>query len=269
MPSAVEEPWEVLIEGEWELPPGIEGYRCMRLTPSEDLYAGALKAENPPGTHHTVLTIGAPSAPDGLSECSSGTNLGGGVFGAAVGTEDLIMPEGVAMRFAAGQQLLLNLHLFNLTDEPLSGTSGTLYRPVAADEAEELAERTIVVSASLSLPPGQVTTQRGQCTLMEDTTVFALLPHMHQLGIHLKGVVESPGKPVRVLHDAPFDFDLQPIVALEPVQLAAGDVVRTECTYNNTTDQLVTFGDSSLDEMCNFSLFRYPATASGTFICAF
>jgi len=268
-PAEAEEPWEILIEGEWELPPGTEGYRCARLTPDEDLYAGALKAKNPPGTHHTVLTIGAPSGADGVGECSAGVNAAEGVFGAGVGTDDLIMPAGVAMRFTAGQQLLLNLHLFNVTDAPLSGVSGTLYRSVAADEVEQLAERTIVVSVSLSLPPGEVTTQQGQCTITQDTTVFALLPHMHQLGVHLKGVVERAGEVTRVLHDAPFDFDTQPIYALDRVQLVAGDVVHTECTYDNTTDQLVTFGDSSLDEMCNFSLFRYPASEGGAFICAF
>ena len=33
--------------------------------------------------------------------------------------------DGVAIKLRKGQQLLLNLHLFNLTDAPLTGTSGT------------------------------------------------------------------------------------------------------------------------------------------------
>lgn len=35
----------------------------------------------------------------------------------------------------------------------------------------------------LSLPANVETTARGACTLTSDTTLFAVAPHMHQLGI--------------------------------------------------------------------------------------
>lgn len=71
------------------------------------------------------------------------------------------------------------------------------------------------------------------------------------------------------LHDMPFGFEEQAVYQIEPVELRQGDVVKTECTWNNTTDRMVTFGESSLDEMCNMALFRYPAGARPVFACVF
>ena len=42
--------------------------------------------------------------------------------------------------------------------------------------------------------------------------------------------------------------------------------VDVECTYNNTTDKQVTWGDSSLAEMCFAVLYRYPASDT-SYLC--
>jgi hypothetical protein len=39
--------------------------------------------------------------------------------------------------------------------------------------------------------------------------------------------------------------------------------VKTECTYDNTTNKTLTFGESSDTEMCFSVLFRYPALGVG------
>jgi hypothetical protein len=81
---------------------------------------------------------------------------------------------------------------------------------------------------------------------------------MHQLGIHAKVVAESSVDGTRVLHDGPYDFDAQLYYPIEPIRMAAGDKVRFECTWRNTTDRTVRWGDSSLDEMCAMGLYRFP-----------
>ena len=48
-------------------------------------------------------------------------------------------------------------------------------------------------------------------------------------------------------------------------QLAAGDKIATTCTYDNTTNHVVGFGQSSTDEMCFSILMRYPRQAQGPF----
>ena len=58
--------WQTLLTGDWTMPPGTEGYVCARKTTTEDLYVAGFEAIIPPGTHHTLLTMGPPDAPDGV-----------------------------------------------------------------------------------------------------------------------------------------------------------------------------------------------------------
>jgi hypothetical protein len=95
--------------------------------------------------------------------------------------------------------------------------------------------------------------------MTHDVTLFSVAPHMHQLGTYMKVVAEPAGSDEVVLHDGPYDFTEQRYYSIDPLELAQGDTVRVECTHTNTTDHLVTFGDSSLAEMCFAGIYRYPA----------
>jgi hypothetical protein len=102
--------------------------------------------------------------------------------------------------------------------------------------------------------------------MSHDSTLFAVAPHMHQLGIYEKVVVERAFDDDVVLFDGPYDFSEQIIYDVPPVKVHKGDRVRVECTHKNTTDATVTWGDSSFAEMCFAGLARYPADGSG-FAC--
>jgi hypothetical protein len=259
-PTTVE--WQPLLSGDWTIPAGTEDYVCVRRTITEDIFVSAMDAINPPGTHHTFLTIGPKSGPDGVKACTFTENHGQAIFGSGVGTNPVEFPAGVAVKLTAGSQLLLNLHLFNVSDHELSGTSGTRIASVKESEVEHLSKSLTVGAMNLNIPPMQDSSQAGSCTISADTTIFALLPHMHQLGIHMKVTAQSSIDGERVLHDAPYDFDSQLYYEVDPVRMAKGDTVRFECTWRNTTDRTIKFGDSSLDEMCTAGLYRYPAEGS-------
>ncbi|MEM9196001.1 MAG: hypothetical protein AAGF12_42945, partial [Myxococcota bacterium] len=113
VPDAPVGDWVNLIAGDWTLPSGEEDYLCVRATVTEEMYIGAFRPVIPEGTHHTVLTMEDGNRPDGITSCSAGENGPRMIFGSGVGTPELNMPEGVAVRLPAGQQLLLNLHLLN------------------------------------------------------------------------------------------------------------------------------------------------------------
>ena len=261
--------WKTLLTGHWEIEAGTETYRCVRFTLPEDVYAGSFRPLIPKGTHHTVLTIGdEPSAADGITKCSAQTNAQRNIGGSGVGTNDFVLPDGLAMRLRAGQQLLLNLHLFNVTDSQLVGTSGMLIKPVDEKDVTQLAEGVLAGPLALNIPVGGPTVQSGNCTFKEDGTIFATLPHMHQLGIHMKTTAHSSLDGDVVMHDGDYSFDEQVIYSFDKeVHMKAGDKVQIDCTYMNTTNKPVNWGDSSLAEMCFAGLFRYPATM-GSFLCS-
>lgn len=265
--ASANENWQTLITGDWTMPPGTEGYVCVRKTTTEDLYVSGFEAIIPSGTHHTLLTMGPPDAPDGVTDCNAGMNRPQSLFGSGLGTDTLRFPDGVGFRIPAGTQLLLNLHLFNTTTEGISGTSGTRVRVMAKDDLVHEAEGVLAGTTNLNIPAGQTTVSTGYCTMTGDVTIFAVAPHMHQIGIYEKIVAESAAQGDVVLHDAPYSFEEQSYELIEPLTLLKGERVRVECTHRNTTNADVTFGQSSTQEMCFGGLYRYPAQG-GYFICS-
>jgi hypothetical protein len=257
--QADDPPWQKLIDGEWTLPAGSEDYYCIRHTTGDELYINEFSATNPPGTHHTFLTMGEPSGPDGVTKCDATENQKQMVFGSGPGSNPVKFPEGVALKLNKGTQLLLNLHLFNVRDAPLSGVSGVNVIAAEAGRIENIARAFTASLHAFTLPAKEATSMAGECVLSTDATMFGLTPHMHQLGVHMKVAADPTGRN-DVLHDAAYDFDTQLFYPIEPRRLSAGDRVQFECSWNNASDRDVVWGQSSLDEMCSVGLFVYPAS---------
>ena len=258
--------WETLIEGDWSLPGGTEGYVCVTATMQEEVWIKAFRPITPEGTHHTVLTKGG-FGDDGVFPCDAGTNGQNMIYGSGVGTNDMTMPEGVAMKLEPGDRLTLNLHLFNVNAADLSGVSGTQFQRADPDDVMYEAEGTLAGTFEIFIPPQSAGSASGRCTFSSATNVFAVGPHMHQTGTHMTvTAMPQAGSPV-VLHDAPYSFEDQLGYPVAPaMSLAAGDSVQVDCTYDNPTSATITFGDSSEQEMCFASLWIYPPASTG-FIC--
>ena len=252
-----------LITSSWTLQPGTEIYQCATVTVPRDMFVAELRPVIPLGTHHTVVSIGGPKGPDNPGYvCSDPFEFGGRfIYGTGVGSKPFLYPDGIALKLAAGQQVHINLHLYNTGDAPLMGTSGVEVREIAAASVQHEARVEITGPNMLSIPPG-ISTQSGTCMALGTINIVSFQPHMHQLGTHLKyTITPTAGSPV-VLYDQSYTFDGQEHVMIEPVHtLHAGDQLRIDCTYNNTTGATVTFGESSTDEMCLAGLTVYPYNA--------
>src|SRR5262249_5805829 len=153
-------------------------------------------------THHTLLTMGPPDKPDGVAPCSVAEIRTTSVFSSGVGTDPLTFPPGVSLKIPKGTQLLLNLHLFNTADHPISGTSGTLIHRLAEQDTNIIPEDQLAGTVFINLPPHTKKTTIGGCLASSDVTVFAVAPHMHKLGVYLKVIGQSSISGDRVLHDA-------------------------------------------------------------------
>lgn len=244
-----------LLAGEWTMSASNEGYVCVRKTMTETVFIREFAPIAPLGTHHTVLTIDDSPGPDGVATCGPLTNGPDMIYGSGVGTEPLAFPAGVAIKVEAGQQLLLNLHLFNASGAAITGRSGI--EVVTLPEAEVVHEAQVVLAGNefFAVPPRASAFEvDGRCTMTGDTTVFAIMPHMHQYGTFME--VETGGT---ILHEGFYSFDAQAYTTFDPMALSSGTSVNVTCRYDNTTDSVVRFGESTLDEMCYAVLYRYPA----------
>jgi hypothetical protein len=259
---------------DWKIEPGVETYFCGYRTLTEDLYVSDFRPVMPKGTHHVVIGYQDPAVPDGIvpvvegvgpspSACTGFTFGDVMAFGAGVGTDKLAMPEGVAVKIPAGKQLVFGLHLLNASAEPLSGHSGI--DGVTPDPSKVVSEAEIVIAAVLSLdiPPGKGITQSGTCTMVADTTVFAVLPHMHRTGVHITATAAPADAGVVPLLDTKYVFTDQEYRMVDPLPLRRGDKINLTCTYDNPGPDTLKFGESTTkNEMCLALAYRYPAVTA-------
>ena len=198
---------------------------------------------------------------------------GGGAFlaGWAPGDEGRPpFPKDVGMDMPTGPgSMSLDMHYFNLTgsaDEP--DNSGV--QVCALKQAHFRKNLAAVAMGFASIGAGGVLAPAGKtnydntstCTINASQPVHLLTaaPHAHKYAVHMKFTVKKKDGTVIVMHDKPFSFGEQgtyPLAGGEQL-LETGDVVTTTCTYTNTTNKDVTFGESTTNEMCfNFALY-YP-----------
>lgn len=252
--------WTTLIDTSWEIGGGSESYWCATKTFHEDLYINAFRPLGSMGTHHTLLLWSHGNQPDSETVC--GPTLDESLlFASGVGTDDLVFPEGVALKIPAGTQLLLNLHLFNTTTTPLPGISGTLIKTLAPSEVKQEAEMIMPGASGISVPPNSPGSVQGDCAFPGDATLLSVWPHMHKYGTHMR-VTHQMNTGEVTLHDASFSFTEQKNYLITPIPVLTGERIHFECSYMNTTSKTIGFGISSDDEMCFLGLYRYPKLAS-------
>lgn len=260
-----------LIGGTWTLNPGQrDTYVCARFTVPADTYITNIIAQAPTGTHHTVLSISdsGTAGADGQYPCNVSELGMVMLYASGVGTSPLDFPQDVSVKVAAGTQVHLNLHLFNASDNMLAGETA-IWIKSQSTPTPTLAEMVFAGKFLFGIPKmTQNYPVTGGCTSNRDFTLFALWPHQHQLGVHHKFEV-TRNQATTTLHDAPFGFMEQNYYPLTPeFQVQTGDQIKVTCVYTNNTNNTVTFGESSTQEMCFTGMYRYPAAGAGLFECA-
>ena len=245
-----------LITAEWTLPAGQEGYTCATVTLEEDVYAGALRPMAPLGTHHTVIDLRAPSGPDDPS-FPCGPEFGE-FWASGIGSGELVLPDGVGLLAPAGMQLRLSLHLFNASDEPLSGISGLEVKRLDPAEVEHTATVSYHGPLGFEIPNDNEPHEESHEVTLGASTAVAIFPHMHALGTYFTAFLRREGveEPI-LLWDEEFQFESQEVAALDEIEIQAGDVLETTCTWLNTTKSPVGWGHSSEAEMCFSILMTY------------
>ena len=208
-----------------------------------------------------------------------------GVFGGdrlfVVGTQtdDTLFqfPEGVGLRLPADTVYDLNSHYINLLgEETLIGETYVNIYTIPEEEIQYEAVEIFVSNRSINVPPG--TTRVSKMTwYIEDElrtrghdpstalNVFLLTSHMHRHGELFEIFQGSTGD---LLHRS-VAYDDAPIDLFNPIlRLDTEDTIKFQCTHNNyDTDEPLTFGLTSEDEMCIvYGYYYIPTESAGEII---
>jgi hypothetical protein len=256
------------------VPAGQEDYRCWSYKVPEGNPLNVIQTipTIPKGVHHYAVFTSPdplPASPQNYDCHEMGLDWGL-VNAGGIGTPGMTFPEGAALSLKPGSQIILQLHVLNASADTLDvpevnvqllGGEAASYQPIGL---------LIAGTLNISIPPNSTATKiNGGCEVADELpNVFAVFPHMHQLGSHIQvGVTPSGATNESVIYDAGWSFGTQGVYPVS-TSVKTGDQVKVVCTYDNTSDKTVSFGLSSTDEMCFGVLYYYPAKTQSTY-CGF
>lgn len=243
---------------------GDEKYYCYTTTLGEAADPAITKfvsATSPLVHHFEVFQTLAPEQA-GLFDCSSTLIKQSWLplFGAGAGGGGFTLPDGAGFKVPKDAQLLLQLHLLNATASAKT-TAVSVDLTYAADATKVTAAGIYALgSMQIDLPAKThgIVVDSPRCSLTRQHKVFAVQPHMHQLGTR---ITFQTGKSATAMTTAyqrdPWVFGVQPIDPFA-LTLEAGDFVGATCAYDNDSDSAVAYGESTKNEMCYFVLFYTP-----------
>ena len=251
--------------------PNEEGTVCTQVRLDNAAATNVTKLHNTlsPASHHFIVSkVTDPLA--GEEPVVPCTPFRGAVRGAPLTItqkhdDTVLLPEGVAYTVEAGQLMHLELHYINVSAGVLDVVAETELYP--ARENEPLQEATVMLIGTGDIligPRQRVSTGPKFIPLppgMEGVRFFAITGHTHRFGESVKvSSARDLGQPDTLLYDPqPFIWDAPEMKRLEPAaEVPAGGGFNFECTWVNSTDAIITFGESALAEMCFFWGYYYP-----------
>lgn len=230
------------------------------------------------GGHHVLLFRSLFPKPAGtIEDCSNPESMATLI---PVISQSAELPPGMAIRVAAGTQLVVQSHYVNTTERELRVHDVADVTFLPAGDVGTVAGFFANTDVSFHLPAGQQSTVSVRCTAPWDMNVLRISPHMHEHGARFQthvdrgaidgdpvGDATEPELVVDVPAWEPFMRDIAPAVQWgreDALALHAGDQFVTDCTFTNDTDGELTFPR----EMCAISGYFFPALeGQSSWIC--
>jgi len=264
-----------LLAADYTIPVGDEFYQCTRINLPSDMHIISITPISPLGVHHQVLAIDPTPGAEGTvdnqhgGDCSPTDPDWHPLFASGIMSPSLAMPPNVALKVDGGQQVVLDLHLFNATTAEIKGHAAIDVVVAVDPTGYQIAAVPFVGNVNFKID--STLKVNGTCTVDKDSSMFAVFPHMHQTGSHIK--IAAAGTTV---WDHDYTFTDQKFGVFpgwdgpSAVALHAGDKITVECTYD-PSGMGKRFGDSTTDEMCFAISYVTPpiSTTAGTPFCLF
>jgi hypothetical protein len=260
--------------------PGIEATQCvtLRLGNTAPVHIGAVHNTLGLGSHHMIVyrvtdTVESPAP----TPCQPFTDTLDATKGSPLmitqKSDDLLtLPQGVAYSLDVNQMIRIELHYLNPASTEQSITASTTMIPISDDDFKDEADFLFIGNPDIRLAP------HAEGTLgptffpipeeLADVKFFAMTGHEHKLGTNVQVATAAGASDVgpRVYDVADWKWSEPATVFFDaPVKVPANGGFSFTCTWNNTTDQTVHFGESVNDEMCFFWAYYYPS--QGAKVC--
>jgi len=176
------------------------------------------------------------------------------------GRTGMELPDGMAVKLTSGTRLVLQSHFINYSDQPIVAADGVNLELMDPADVTTWAAPFAQTTLDIHLPPHETTTIHLDCGWDKDVNLLFLIGHMHENGVAFSIDDETADETDRI-YDVPtwtpYYRDNPPVnrYAAGEFQVKAGDVFHTTCTWDNETDEELTFPS----EMCATVGIAYPS----------
>jgi hypothetical protein len=238
-------------------------------TEKRHVIAMAPRVQNTRVVHHMDLFQADASYGAATQACSPFANQSWRmVYAWAPGGKNMILPAAAGFPLEGTTHYVVQIHYSNVAHVPAqtdaSGIDMCTTNQLRPNDADVMAFGT----NHFTIPPRANYDLTCDYTIPSGTPalhVFAVMPHMHNYGHVLANTLVPSGS------GAPVALGVQPNWNVNNqtwfdvgATVHSGDRMSTRCEWANTTDTTVSFGDSSLDEMCYAFSMYYPRIASSS-----
>ena len=240
-----------------------EFWYYMPLNNPEELYVTRFESTMKAGSHHLILydypqgdypteeTFRDIRNENGFINFATAQSIANQrfVFGTQLRITDYEFPEGVALQLPANYGLDMNSHYVNYTDSEAEGQISVNLHTVDPSEVQHIAKNLFLNNTDFNLPANEITTLSRTWNSPEKRNIFFLTSHAHQYNTEFRIYISGGARDGELVYFSK-DWEHPPLIEFDPpLVINAGEGLRAEATYNNTTDDDLSFGLLSVNEM--------------------
>ena len=259
---------QLVVKGD-RLRPGeeIEMCRYINLGNVDVEWISSIELVAAPGLHHSIVSRISEEREDHEMECFGfphdlGDQIPLPVFATStqVTDETVTLPEGVGMEFHPRQQLIVNYHYLNVTDEPIKPEiylNLHFADPTTVDARAGFYSFTNV--GDIAVPPHGSQRITMTCPFLDPALLVTTTPHMHRLGRRFTLKRWDGEAPAETLLESEGWLDPVTTTFSPEILIGDGEGLTFTCEWESDSDETTYFGESSNHEMCFVYGFFYPA----------
>jgi hypothetical protein len=229
-----------------------------------EIYVNRIKLQSRPNSHHMVLydfrnAQGLPALdvvrdlrnPDNTLNLITALQVSNHIFlgGGTQANQVYDFPEGSALLIKANATIDLNPHYFNKTNSPLFGENVVNLYTTDKSKVKNVVKTIDFNNTALNIPANQKTTITKDFTFNTNVKIVSLTSHTHKYGEKYVIKIKGGARNGEVVYEN-LDWE-HPLVLnfTTPIALKKGEGLTSVVTYNNTSNQKISFGLTSDDEM--------------------
>ena len=219
------------------------------------------------GTHHMTLSVpnlgttidienGSYDCKDIYESTMGAWTMIYGNQGTAEG--EMHLPDGVAASLPPNMKMLHEVHYVNASSESVDLYSRVNAWTIPEGQVEEGIWGGSVRDENIFIPPQSEHTEWSRCVFNRDVEILFLASHTHEKGV-LFEIAPFDGEQVGDVFYTNDDWHDPKIVQYEEtIVVPAGEGFHWSCTWENDTDEEITYGLNATDEMCNLAVVHTP-----------